>query len=128
MNEEVNISITGEENSKSEVVYNNVIKNMKLTKEEQVEYLKQKVTYLELQMKNRNIALILLLISLIGMGFGIFLVISDLYLLGIFFIFATFFYVAYRLYKIYKVTIKTVQNRDFDKVEELRQMLNIKLK
>ena len=49
MNEELNIVINGEENSKSEIVYNNVIKNMKLTKEEQVEYLKQKVSYLELE-------------------------------------------------------------------------------
>ena len=42
MNEGLNIYISGEENNKSEIVYNNVVKNMKLTKEEQVEYLKLK--------------------------------------------------------------------------------------
>ena len=94
MNEELNIVINGEENSKSEIVYNNVIKNMKLTKEEQVEYLKQKVSYLELEMKNRNLLLLLFLSSLLGMGFGAFLMFIDIYWLGVLFIFGTFFVVS----------------------------------
>ncbi len=128
MNEELNIVINGEENSKSEIVYNNVIKNMKLTKEEQVEYLKQKVSYLELEMKNRNLLLLLFLSSLLGMGFGAFLMFIDIYLLGILFIFGTFFVVSYRAYMMYKSMVKIVRNKDFDKVEQLRNMLNLKLK
>lgn len=128
MNEELNIVISGEENSKSEIIYNNVIKNMKLTKEEQVEYLKQKVSYLELEMKNRNLLLLLFLLSLLGMGFGVFLVILNIYWLGIVFIFGTFLAVSFRAYTMYKSMIKIARNKDFDKVEQLRNMLNLKLK
>ena len=34
-NDKVKISITGEERSKNEIVYNNIIENLKLTEEEQ---------------------------------------------------------------------------------------------
>lgn len=128
MNEELNIVINGEENSKSEIVYNNVIKNMKLTKEEQVEYLKQKVSYLELEMKNRNLLLLLFLVSLLGLGFGSFLIVLNIYWLGIIFIFGTFFAVSLKAYAMYKNMIKVARNKDFDKVEQLRNMLNLKLK
>ena len=60
-NDKVDISINGNESSKSEIVYNNIIQN--LDKEEQVKYLKNKVTTLELEMKNKMVALILILIS-----------------------------------------------------------------
>lgn len=128
MNEELNITISGEENSKSEIVYNNIIKNMKLTKEEQVEYLKQKVAYLELEMKNRNLLLMLFIVSILGLGFGSFLMIKNIYWLGLIFIFGTFFIVSFRAYTMYKSTIKFARNKEFDKVEQLRNMLNLKLK
>lgn len=128
MNEELNITISGEENSKSEIIYNNVIKNMKLTKEEQVEYLKQKVSYLEIEMKNRNLLLLLFLVSILGLGFGSFLMIMDIYWLGLILIFGTFIIVSFRAYVMYKTTIKFARNKEFDKVEQLRNMLNLKLK
>lgn len=128
MNEELNIYISGEENNKSEVVYNNVIKNMKLTKEEQVEYLKLKVSHLELQMKNRGLIGLLLLISMVGLGFGVLLLVQDIYWLGILLIFGTFIAVSFRAYMMYKSAIKMLRTSEYDKVERLRQMLNLKLK
>lgn len=128
MGEGLNIFISGEENNKSEIVYNNVVKNMKLTKEEQVEYLKIKVAQLELEMKNRMLLAFLLLISLFGLGFGLFLMILNIYWLGTIVVFGTFFGVAIRAYLMYKNTIKLVRTSEYDKVEQLRQMLNLKLK
>lgn len=128
MNEQLNIYISGEENNKSEIVYNNVVKNMKLSKEEQVEYLKTKVTQLELEMKNRKLITILLLISLFGIGFGLFLMVLNIYWLGIIVVFSTFFGVAIRAYIMYKNMVKMVRTSEYDKVEKLRQMLNLKLK
>ena len=128
MGEGLNIFISGEENNKSEIVYNNVVKNMKLTKEEQVEYLKIKVAQLELEMKNRMLLAFLLLISLFGLGFGLYLMILNIYWLGIIVVFGTFFGVAIRAYLMYKNTIKLVRTSEYDKVEQLRHMLNLKLK
>ena len=128
MNEGLNIYISGEENNKNEIVYNNVVKNMKLTKEEQVEYLKHKVSQLELEMKNKMLISILCLISIVGICFGIFLIILDVYLLGIILVFGTFSGVAIRFYLMYKQTIKIVRTSEYDKVEQLRKMLNLKLK
>lgn len=128
MNEGLNIYISGEETNKGEIVYNNVVKNMKLTKEEQVEYLKIKVAQLELEMKNRTLITLLLLISLFGISFGLFLMILNIYWLGVIVVFGTFFAVAIRFYMMYKNTIKMVRTSEYDKVEQLRQMLNLKLK
>ena len=128
MGEGLNIFISGEENNKSEIVYNNVVKNMKLTKEEQVEYLRIKVAQLELEMKNRMLLAFLLLISLFGLGFGLYLMILNIYWLGIIVVFGTFFGVAIRAYLMYKNTIKLVRTSEYDKVEQLRHMLNLKLK
>ena len=59
MKDTVNISINGTEKSKNEIIYNNVMEE--LNQEEQVKYLKSKVTRLELEMKNKMVALILIL-------------------------------------------------------------------
>ncbi len=128
MNEGLNIYISGEETNKSEIVYNNVVKNMKLTKEEQVEYLKHKVSQLELEMKNKTAFVLLFLISFVGIGLGLFLVILNIYWLGIILVFGTFLGVVIRFYLMYKNTIKMVRTSEYDKVEQLRKMLNLKLK
>ena len=78
----LNIAITGDENNKTEVVYNNVIQNMNLTSEEQINYLKNKINELELENKNRSLTSLLILISIVGIGFGLFLLIQDIYFLG----------------------------------------------
>lgn len=126
MNENIAISINGNENSKSEIVYNNVIQE--LNKDEQIKYLKSKVILLEIEMRNKLIALLLILISIIGFSAGIYFLVLDFYILGSLFIFLTFIGVMIRFYLMYKSILKVTHSMEFDKVEHLRKMLNMKLK
>lgn len=126
MTEKIDIKINGDEKSKSEIVYNNVMEN--LNKEEQIKYLKSKVTILELQMKNKLIALILFLIVLVGFLIGIYFLILDLYLLGSLIIFGTFIGVMIRFNMMYKSIIKVTHSMEFDKVERIKKLLDKRLK
>ena len=127
-NDKVKISITGEERSKNEIVYNNIIENLKLTEEEQVKYLKNKVTNLEIEMHNKMITILLILLSIIGLTLGIGLIIMDIYILGILFVIATFVFVAIKFYLMYKKMLKITKSMEFDKIEHLRGILNMHLK
>ena len=127
-NDKVKISITGEERSKNEIVYNNIIENLKLTEEEQVKYLKNKVTNLEIEMHNKMITILLILLSIIGLTLGIGLIIMDIYILGILFVIATFVFVAIKFYLMYKKMLKIIKSMEFDKIEHLRDILNMHLK
>ena len=127
-NDKVKISITGEERSKNEIVYNNIIENLKLTEEEQVKYLKNKVTNLEIEMHNKMITILLIILSIIGLTLGIGLIIMDIYILGILFVIATFVFVAIKFYLMYKKMLKITKSMEFDKIEHLRDILNMNLK
>lgn len=126
MDDKILLKITGDESSKSEIIYNNIIDN--LGKEDQIKYLKSKVTLLEVQMKNKLIALILFLIVLVGFSIGIYFLIIDFYLLGTLIIFLTFIGVMIRFYMIYKSIIKVTHSMEFDKIEKLKKLLDKKLK
>ena len=127
-NDKVKISITGEERSKNEIVYNNIIENLKLTEEEHVKYLKNKVTNLVIEMHNKMITILLILLSIIGLTLGIGLIIMDIYILGILFVVATFVFVAIKFYLMYKKMLKITKSMEFDKIEHLRDILNMHLK
>ena len=124
----INISISGEENNKTEIVYNNVIQNMGLNSEEQLKYFKSKINDLELEMHNRTVAIMLILISILGIGFGIFLMIKDIYLLGSLFIIVTFFGVIIRFYLMYKNVLNFKKNAEYEKIESLRKILNSRIR
>ena len=124
----INITIDGTENNKSEIIYNNVIQNMELSEEEQVRYLKLKVSLLEMEMRNKMWLLILTIISLIGMGSGVYFLMIDIYFLGIILVVGTFSGVVAKLFSMYKIMIDMNHNTEFDKIEHLRKMLNMKLK
>lgn len=126
-NKKINILISGEENNKSEIVYNNVIQNMNLTSEEQLKYLKTKVSYLESELKNRNFLFLLMIISAFGIGLGLYFLIIDFYLLGSIFIIITFIGVSYKFYGVRKDTV-TNKDAEFDKIEHLRKILNDRIK
>ena len=126
MNEKIDISINGNEKSKNEIIYNNLLKE--LDKEQQINYLKSKVTSLELEKKNRLVSAILILSSIIGFSIGIYFLILDLYILGTVVIFLTFIAVMIRFYMMYKNMLKIYHNNEFDKLEHLRKILNMKLK
>ncbi len=124
----LNIAITGDENNKTEVVYNNVIQNMNLTSEEQINYLKNKINELELENKNRSLTSLLILISIVGIGFGLFLLIQDIYFLGSLFIITTFIGVIIRFYLMYKNVTNLNKNIEYEKIEQIRRLLNERLK
>lgn len=124
----INILINGDENNKSEIVYNNVIQNMGLNEEEQVKYLKTKITHLELELKNKTLTALLSLISALGIGFGLFLMVQDLYFLGSLFITTTFVGIIVRFYLMYKNVANLYKSLEFEKIEQLRKILNDRIK
>jgi hypothetical protein len=124
----INISINGDENNRSEIVYNNIISNLNLTSEEQVKYLKNKAALLELELKNRKLTTLLCIISIIGISFGIGLLAQDLYILGSLFIIITFIGVILRFSLMYKSMIENTKSKEFEKIESLKNILEEKLK
>ena len=124
----INILINGDETDRSEVIYNNVISNLNLTEEEQVKYLKDKATKLELELRSRTLTMLLCIISFIGIGFGIFLLMNDLYIIGTLFIAVTFIGVIIRFYLMYQNIINKTKSREFEKVDALKEILEAKLK
>lgn len=124
----INISINGDENNRSEIVYNNVISNLNLTSDEQINYLKNKASLLELELKNRRLTTLLCIISIIGISFGVGLLIQDLYVLGSIFIIITFIGVILRFSLMYKNMIESTKSKEFEKVESLKKLLEEKLK
>lgn len=126
MNERIDISINGNEKSKNEIVYNNVMNN--LSEKEKVKYLQSKVTTLELEMKNRLVALILILCTIVGFSIGIYFLALDLFVLGTVVIFLTFITVMIRFYMMYKAILKVTHNMEFDKIEQLKRSIDKRLK
>ena len=124
----INIAINGDENNRSEIIYNNIISNLNLTQEEQVRYLKNKASSLELELKNRRLTALLCFISIVGISFGISLLIKDLYILGILFIAVTFIGVILRFNLMHKTIIENTKSKEFDKVEQLKKLLEERLK
>lgn len=126
MKEKIDITINGNEKSKNEIIYNNIMQE--LNKEDQVKYLKHKVTTLEIESKNKLVALILVLSSIVGFSIGIYFLVVDLYILGSLVIFTTFIAVMIRFYMMYKSVLNITHDMEFDKVEHLRKLLNMHLK
>ena len=124
----INIQINGDETNRSEIIYNNIISNLNLSQEEQVKYLKTRAANLELELKNRRLTALLCLISIIGIAFGITLLIKDLYILGTLFIAITFIGVIIRFCLMYKNIINNTKSNEFDKVEILKSLLEERLK
>lgn len=124
----INILINGDEKDRSEIIYNNIISNLNLTEEEQVKYLKDKATKLELELRSRSLTMLLCIISLIGIGFGIFLLVNDLYIIGSLFITITFIGVITRFYLMYQNIINKTKSREFEKVDALKEILEDRLR
>ena len=65
---------------------------------------------------------------MIGISFGICLLVNDLYFLGTLFISITFIGVILRFSLMYKNMIQNTKSKEFEKVENLKQILEDKLK
>ncbi len=126
----INININSKDETKSEIVYNNVISNMNnmnLTKEEQIDYLKLRLTELEQEHKDKFQLIILSVIFTIILIFGLFLIVEDYHTLGIIIsilAFITAIITTYKLSKNYKNNL----NDKYEEIETIRKLINSKLK
>lgn len=126
----MNININGYEKNKNEIIYNNLIENMdcmEVSKDEQIEYLKLKLSNLEADFHNKLMVALLLFLALISLGLGLYLMYIKLYLLGLIFVLASFIGLAYKLVKTAKQN-NVIRNRKYDEIERIRSLLGMKLK
>jgi hypothetical protein len=125
--EQINL-IINDEKTKKELIYNNVVNNLKLSNNDEVKYLKKKTFGLEEELETRMMYTLMFLFSFITLTFGIILMVFDLHLLGIAMIFATFIFIIIKLIMSFKKSIKRAKSDEFDKVDELIKLLEDKLK
>lgn len=116
--------------SKSEILYDNIVSNMesmKLNKDEQIEYLKTRVSVLEQENKKKYDFIIMGLICLFSLVIGITLLILNFYTLG------TLVVVGACSYGIIKTYILASKENKFsldkyEEVETIRKIISSKLK
>lgn len=126
----INININSKDETKSEIVYNNVISNMDkmdLTKEEQIDYLKLRITELEQEHKDKFQLIILSAIFTIILIFGLFLIVEDFHTLGIIISILVFIISIITTYKLSK-NYKNNLNDKYEEIETIRKLINSKLK
>ena len=125
----IKIKNEGKEKNKSEIVYNNVIDSMndnKLTKDKQIEYLKERINYLETSMKNKIYIGLIIIINAIIFALGLLFMFIDIYVLGLIFSITAFVLVILLLY--FNKNTKPEIDMEFDSAEKLRKRINSKLK
>lgn len=129
--EKIKITIFGNEKNKNEIIYNNIIdamERMNLSKQEQIEYFKERMALIENNNKNKFIISILIACSLLLLCFGLYFMYSDMYLLGITLSLLSFIVVIWDLWKFLQKLYHTQQNEQYAQVEQLRKLLNMHLK
>ena len=118
-----------DEDSKSDVIYNNVVnsmENMSMSKDEQIEYLKSRISKLEFSQRRRFNFLILGLASFFLLLIGITFIVLNLYFVGSIFIFSTCFVSCFITYKL--SCSKISESEKFDKIEKIRKFINSRIK
>ena len=124
------INISDKNNSKSEIVYDNVVSNMEemsLNKSDQIEYLKTRISNLEKEQKQRYDFIVLGLSALFALIIGVTFMILNFYVVGIFIIFSTCFISCYQTFKL-SSNQKKISLEKFEEIDEIRKYFNSKLK
>jgi hypothetical protein len=124
------INITDTNSSKSEIVYENVVSNMEemsLNKNDQIEYLKARISNLEKDQKLKYDLIILGLSALFALIIGVTFMILNFYVIGIFIIFTTCFVSCYHTFKL-SSTQRKISLDKFEEIEEIRKIISSKLK
>ena len=130
MKKNVVININDTNDTKSEIVYDNVVANMdkmNLNKSEQIEYLKTRVTQLEQEQKKKYDFLILGLICLFSLIIGICLLILNFYTIGSIIVFASTIYGIIKTYNLASNEKKFSLDK-YEEIESIRKIINDKLK
>lgn len=128
---DVKVNINGTEKNKNEIIYNNIIdtmEDMNISRQEQIEYLKQKITYLESTSKEKTILITTVLIGFILILLGVYLMSIDIKIYGAIFIILSFSIVTVKLTLMIRKLQASCKDGKFDTVEQLRKILNLKLK
>lgn len=128
---DVKVNINGTEKNKNEIIYNNIIntmEDMNISKQEQIEYLKQKITYLENTSKEKTTLIATILIGFIMLLFGVYLMSININVYGAILILVSFIVVTTKLVLMIKKLQASCKDSKFDSVEQLRKILNLKLK
>lgn len=128
---DVKVNINGTEKNKNEIIYNNIIntmEDMNISKQEQIEYLKQKITYLENTSKEKTTLIATILIGFIMLLFGVYLMSININIYGAILILVSFIVVTTKLVLMIKKLQASCKDSKFDSVEQLRKILNLKLK
>lgn len=126
----MNVNINGNEKNKNEIIYNNLIdqmNSMKMSKDDQIEYLKLKVANLEAEARNRFLIIIILVLGVLFLGIGLYLMYIKLYLLGLIFVLISFLGLSLKLISSAKSSM-VIRNNKYDEIEKLKNLLNTKLK
>ena len=129
--EPISILIRGNEKNKNEIIYSNIVDKMdemNLSKDAQVEYLKSKISILESETHNKLSLMISILVCLIILGVGIYFVAIDLYLFGALVAFLSVFVLMFKRYQSFKTSMNICKPDNYDKIEHLREILNMRLK
>ena len=116
--------------SKSEILYDNIVSNMesmKLSKDEQIEYLKTRVSILEQENKKKYDFIIMGLICLFLLVIGIALLILNFYTLGSFVVVGASFYGIFKTYMLASKENKFSLDK-YEEVEAIRKIISSKLK
>ena len=129
--EPISILIRGTEKNKNEIIYNNIVDKMdemNLSKEDQVEYLKSKISILESETHNKLNLMLSILVCFIMLGFGIYFVATDLYLFGTLIVLLSVSILMFKMYQYFKTSMNISKPDNYDKIEHLREILNMRLK
>lgn len=126
----LNIAISGEEKNKNEIIYNNIVDAMdhlKMSKDDQIEYLKTKVSNMEHEYQNNIMILIVLVISFMLVCLGLYLVATNEYVLGVILTFIGF---GLSIIKLLTTIRKNnlIRNKKYIELESLRDSLSSLLK
>ena len=127
----INIVINGDEKYKSEIVYNNVMASMEeksISKEEQLNYFKEKLTLVEAAKKNTLKQILTILAGLVVLVAGVFLTCIDFYTLGIIFTLLSFFATVIVIIRFTNNTPYTIQSKKYEEIETLRKIIDSKIK
>ncbi len=130
MKKSVVININDKNDTKSEIVYDNVVASMEkmsLNKSEQIEYLKTRIAELEQEQKKKYDFVILGLICLFLLVIGISLLILNFYTLGSIIIFASCIYGIFKTYNLASTEKKFPLDK-YEEIEAIRNVINDKLK
>lgn len=129
-NDKIVININDKNDTKSNIVYDNVLSNMdnmNISQNEQIEYLKSRITDLEKLQKQRYDFIILGLSAFFALVIGVTFMILNFYFAGILIIFSTCFISCFHTFKLSNNKVNSSVDK-FEKIDEIRKIISSKLK